>query len=78
MPWLTEAGLAPVDERDTTCCYARQDKFWVQGAPHGERWEVYTVLKDSQTFWGEDGGPAAECCGTGHETDGLQAGACCA
>ena len=39
---LTEAGLAPVDERDTTCCYARQDKFWVQGAPNGERWEVYT------------------------------------
>ena len=30
---LAEAGLAPVDERDTTCCYARQDKFWVQGAP---------------------------------------------
>jgi catechol 2,3-dioxygenase-like lactoylglutathione lyase family enzyme len=50
---LAEAGLAPVDERDTTCCYARQDKFWVQGAPDGERWEVYTVLEDSQTFWGE-------------------------
>ena len=52
---LTEAGLAPVDERDTTCCYARQDKFWVQGAPNGERWEIYTVLEDSQTFWGEAG-----------------------
>jgi catechol 2,3-dioxygenase-like lactoylglutathione lyase family enzyme len=53
---LTEAGLAPVDERDTTCCYARQDKFWVQGAPRGARWEIYTVLEDSPTFWGEDGG----------------------
>jgi catechol 2,3-dioxygenase-like lactoylglutathione lyase family enzyme len=52
---LTEAGLAPADERDTTCCYARQDKFWVQGAPGGERWEIYTVLEDSQTFWGEAG-----------------------
>ncbi len=30
---LAEAGLASVDERDTTCCYAKQDKFWVQGAP---------------------------------------------
>jgi catechol 2,3-dioxygenase-like lactoylglutathione lyase family enzyme len=50
---LAGAGLAPVDERDTTCCYARQDKFWVQGAPNGERWEVYTVLEDSQTFWGD-------------------------
>jgi catechol 2,3-dioxygenase-like lactoylglutathione lyase family enzyme len=53
---LTEAGLAPLDERDTTCCYARQDKFWVQGAPNGERWEIYTVLEDSPSFWGEDGG----------------------
>jgi catechol 2,3-dioxygenase-like lactoylglutathione lyase family enzyme len=50
---LAAAGLASVDERDTTCCYARQDKFWVQGTPHGERWEIYTVKEDSQTFWGE-------------------------
>jgi len=47
---LAEAGLASVDERDTTCCYAKQDKFWVEGAPNGERWEVYTVLADSQDF----------------------------
>jgi catechol 2,3-dioxygenase-like lactoylglutathione lyase family enzyme len=43
---LAQAGLAAVDERDTTCCYARQDKFWVTGAPGGERWEIYTVLAD--------------------------------
>jgi catechol 2,3-dioxygenase-like lactoylglutathione lyase family enzyme len=53
---LAGAGLAAIDERDTTCCYARQDKFWVQGAPNGERWEIYTVLEDSPTFWGQDGG----------------------
>ena len=47
---LAEAGLASVDERDTTCCYAKQDKFWVEGAPNGERWEVYTVLEDTQDF----------------------------
>ena len=52
---LAEAGLAAVDERDTTCCYARQDKFWVTGTPSGERWEIYTVLADSQTFWGQVG-----------------------
>ena len=57
---LAEAGLASTDERATTCCYARQDKFWVQGTPNGEAWEVYTVLADSQTFYGDDG-PA--CCG---------------
>ena len=52
---LAEAGLASVDERDTTCCYARQDKFWVTGTPDGERWEIYTVLQDSATFWAEGG-----------------------
>src|SRR5712691_1130021 len=58
---LAKSGLISVDERATTCCYARQDKFWVQGAPDGESWEIYTVLEDSQTFYGEDDGPA--CCG---------------
>jgi catechol 2,3-dioxygenase-like lactoylglutathione lyase family enzyme len=57
---LAEAGLTAVDERDTTCCYSRQDKFWVQGAPSGERWEIYTVLADSATFWGQDGGESGD------------------
>jgi predicted enzyme related to lactoylglutathione lyase len=47
---LAQAGLASVDERDTTCCYARQDKFWVEGAPDGERWEVYTVLEAAESM----------------------------
>jgi catechol 2,3-dioxygenase-like lactoylglutathione lyase family enzyme len=64
---LAEAGLASVDERGTTCCYAKQDKFWVQGSPNGERWEVYTVLADSPTFYGADDESA--CCG-GARTEG--------
>src|SRR3954467_9951150 len=50
---LADVGLASVDERGTTCCYAKQDKFWVEGAPSGERWEIYTVLEDSTTFFSE-------------------------
>jgi catechol 2,3-dioxygenase-like lactoylglutathione lyase family enzyme len=57
---IAEAGLVSVDERDTTCCYARQDKFWVKGAPNGESWEIYTVLADSQTFYAGEAGQA--CC----------------
>jgi catechol 2,3-dioxygenase-like lactoylglutathione lyase family enzyme len=75
---LAEAGLAAIDERDTTCCYARQDKFWVTGTPAGERWEIYAVVADSPTFWGQDSeqrwdtvqaeldtpaGQPTECCG---------------
>ena len=58
---LTEAGLASYDERDTTCCYARQDKFWVEGTPHGEQWEVYTVLEDADQMACETHG-GASCC----------------
>ena len=57
---LAQDGLASVDERDTTCCYAQQDKFWVTGTPNGEAWEVYTVLADSPTPNGEADGQ--ECC----------------
>lgn len=85
---LAGVGLATADERDTTCCYARQDKFWVEGAPNGERWEIYAVLGDSPTFWGEDAsqpeaGPAAgtgACCGGAGaraDTAGAQDTACC-
>src|SRR4051794_3328253 len=58
---LAEHGFASIDERGTTCCYAKQDKFWVEGSPGGERWEIYTVLEDSATFFSETcDGP--ECC----------------
>jgi catechol 2,3-dioxygenase-like lactoylglutathione lyase family enzyme len=64
---LGAVGLASVDERGTTCCYAKQDKFWVEGAPNGERWEIYTVLSDSETFGTESG--AVDCsCGSATPT----------
>src|SRR3954452_10180541 len=28
---LAGFGLGSVDERNSTCCYAKQDKFWVEG-----------------------------------------------
>ncbi|MBS2079318.1 ArsI/CadI family heavy metal resistance metalloenzyme, partial [Mycobacterium tuberculosis] len=46
---LAQAGLLTDEEIDSTCCYATQDKVWVSG-PGGERWEIYTVKADSETF----------------------------
>ena len=46
---LTNEGLFTAEEIGTTCCFATQDKVWVTG-PAGEKWEVYTVLSDSQSF----------------------------
>lgn len=53
---LRDEGLITFDERDTTCCYARQDKVWVSD-PAGNKWEIYTVLEDIEGL--ETGPPAA-------------------
>jgi catechol 2,3-dioxygenase-like lactoylglutathione lyase family enzyme len=61
---LVEAGLATVDEMDTTCCYAKQDKIWVT-APDGESWEVFVVHRDAEgdEVSSEDAdAPARSCC----------------
>lgn len=43
---LAGEGLAPDVQEATTCCYALQDKAWVDD-PDGAPWEVYTVLADA-------------------------------
>ena len=82
---LTGEGLFTDEEIGTTCCFATQDKVWVTG-PAGERWEVYTVLVDSDTFGvspkvlaegaADSCGPGV-CCGTANEADGTPASAVC-
>ena len=42
---LKAAGLATFDETDTTCCYAKQDKFWAHD-PDGNAWEIYVLTDD--------------------------------
>lgn len=41
---VTRAGLVPRNEMGVSCCYARQDKFWVAD-PDGNEWEVFAVLE---------------------------------
>ncbi|MDI9884741.1 ArsI/CadI family heavy metal resistance metalloenzyme [Streptomyces sp. HNM0645] len=55
---LAEAGLSTEEEKDTTCCYALQDKVWVHG-PGREPWEVYVVKADADTLTGRQG---STCC----------------
>lgn len=43
---LTDEGLGTATEDGVTCCYAVQDKVWVDD-PDGSPWEIYTVLADS-------------------------------
>ena len=46
---LESEGLALVDEMNTTCCYAKQDKFWVRD-PDDVEWEVYAITDDMLEF----------------------------
>ncbi|MGH9007269.1 MAG: ArsI/CadI family heavy metal resistance metalloenzyme [Acidimicrobiales bacterium] len=43
---LSDAGLETALEEQVACCYALQDKIWVDD-PNGTPWEVYTVLADA-------------------------------
>ena len=54
------AGLITRDEMQTNCCYALQDKTWVQD-PDGNEWEVFVVLEDNLP-------QTAQCCGTAAAT----------
>lgn len=63
---LAAEGLATAVEDEVACCYAVQDKVWVDG-PGGEPWEVYTVLSHTEMPEGqlESSGPGgAACCAT--------------
>ena len=43
---LSGHGLEPEVQEASTCCYAVQDKAWVED-PDGAPWEFYTVLADA-------------------------------
>jgi catechol 2,3-dioxygenase-like lactoylglutathione lyase family enzyme len=64
---LTSAGLSARVEGNVTCCYAVQDKFWVDG-PDATPWEVYTVLAPAETM----GSASADACCAGDQPS------CCA
>ncbi|HLJ07646.1 MAG TPA: ArsI/CadI family heavy metal resistance metalloenzyme [Acidimicrobiia bacterium] len=51
---LEAEGLTTAVEDGVACCFALQDKVWID-APDGEPWEIYTVLGDVEA-------PPAGCC----------------
>jgi catechol 2,3-dioxygenase-like lactoylglutathione lyase family enzyme len=77
---LRASGLGTATEDAVACCYAVQDKVWVDG-PSGEPWEIYTVLADVEMPGGRlrtvDPATGDTCCAT-VESDTVAAGnACC-
>jgi lactoylglutathione lyase len=51
---LVEDGHTTRDQSQVICCFAIQDKVWVED-PDGTPWEVYTVLADAPADSGRAG-----------------------
>ena len=59
---LNAAGIAGREQTDTTCCYARSDKYWSLD-PQGIAWEAFHSLESIPTFnESESETPAQGCC----------------
>jgi len=46
---LEKADLQTYAEGETTCCYAKSDKTWVED-PSGIAWETYLSMEDAEVF----------------------------
>lgn len=70
---LKEMGLLPtLEEEDTVCCYARQDKFWVKD-PDGNEWEFFYTKEDTEVR-----NMDTSCCSTTETIEGKnQESSCC-
>jgi catechol-2,3-dioxygenase len=68
---LKKADLGVHSEGETTCCYAKSDKAWVED-PAGVAWEAYRTMADADVFK-EKAEAAADCC----PTDDTSEASCC-
>jgi len=57
------ADLTLQDVGETTCCYARSDKYWVTD-PQGIAWEQFHTLGNIPVFNEKKTEPASACCAT--------------
>jgi catechol 2,3-dioxygenase-like lactoylglutathione lyase family enzyme len=63
---LRSGGLLLIDEMNTTCCYAVQDKVWVYD-PDGNAWEIFYTKEDSEFESAGDARDLSLCCAPSSE-----------
>lgn len=66
------AGLTTRSEENTACCFAVQDKVWIED-PDGNSWEVFVVKGDADVMRDADSG----CC-TPTSAESKSSSSCCA
>ena len=46
---ITDADIKTHSDGETTCCYAKSEKSWIED-PNGIAWEAYHTMGDAQVF----------------------------
>ena len=69
---MSAANISTHSDGETTCCYAKSEKSWVED-PNGIAWEAYHTMEDAQIFSGDNVVSEGACC-----TPETPQGVCCA
>ena len=74
----TRADMSLLDEGETTCCYARSDKYWLTD-PQGVAWEQFHTLENIPMFneFQEKSAAAPACCAQAATKSVANTSACC-
>lgn len=70
---MSAANISTHSDGETTCCYAKSEKSWVED-PDGVAWEAYHTMEDAQIYGVSHSAPVSDaaCC-----TPETSQGACC-
>ena len=66
---LKHASNDVLEQKNTTCCYAASDKYWVQD-PAGIPWEAFHTLGSVPVFAEEVAAGQSACCSPAQEKTG--------
>lgn len=59
---MSAANISTHSDGETTCCYAKSEKSWVED-PNGIAWEAYHTMEDAQMYSASDApSEAVACC----------------
>ncbi|GAB3502094.1 ArsI/CadI family heavy metal resistance metalloenzyme [Curvibacter fontanus] len=74
----TDADMALLDEGETSCCYARSEKYWLTD-PQGIAWEQFHTLDNIPVFKQKDqASPATGACCAAKKDIKVASAGCCA
>lgn len=58
---MSAANISTHSDGETTCCYAKSEKSWVED-PNGIAWEAYHTMEDVQVFNDKSKTTDSACC----------------